>query len=126
MAASLRKKMNLAHLAAHKPDLHAARNDTDNVTTTINKSVEFPLSHLLEPAIAIIGNEHRVYYAYPSSHKGDVTVLGPDERFRNLSTRSVQGIFTLALFYARLLEWGYDDFWACFFGPVLERLAITE
>jgi hypothetical protein len=69
-----------------------------------------PLSnpHLLEPAITIISNEHKIYYAYPSSLKGDVTVLGPDEKFSSLSTRSVQGIFKLVRFYGRMLAWGVD------------------
>lgn len=36
-----------------------------------------------------------------------MTILGPDEKFTNLSTRSVQGIFKLISFYATILDYGY-------------------
>ncbi|RMZ69753.1 ribonuclease h [Pyrenophora seminiperda CCB06] len=134
MAASLRKKMELACLAFSGPGLPLERDDAaDKEITATNKVVAnvHPL-HLLEPAITIIGNEHKVYYAYPSSLEGNVTVLGPDEKFAHLTTRSVQGIFKLVRFYGRILEWGFDreaitnmqgvGHWAGFLGPVLEKL----
>jgi hypothetical protein len=65
------------------------------------------ITALLEPALAIIGHEHKIYYAYPSSATGDIATLGPDEKFTNLSTRSVQGIFKLISFYATILDYRY-------------------
>ncbi|CAN9171290.1 unnamed protein product [Alternaria alternata] len=135
MAASLRKKMELARLAFPTSDLPLTPEDAaDNATISTDKGLTtFQSSHLLEPAITIIGNEHKIYYAYPSSLKGDVTVLGPDERFASLSTRSVQGIFKLVRFYGRMLAWGVDEeatanmqgagLWDAFLSPVLKTLA---
>ncbi|CAN9238933.1 unnamed protein product [Alternaria alternata] len=135
MAASLRKKMELARLAFPTSDLPSTPDDaTDSATISTDKGLTtFQSSHLLEPAITIIGNEHKIYYAYPSSLKGDVTVLGPDERFASLSTRSVQGIFKLVRFYGRMLAWGVDEeatanmqgagLWDAFLSPVLKTLA---
>ncbi|CAN9171321.1 unnamed protein product [Alternaria alternata] len=135
MAASLRKKMELARLAFPTSDLPSTPDDaTDSATISTDKGLTtFQSSHLLEPAITIIGNEHKIYYAYPSSLKGDVTVLGPDEKFASLSTRSVQGIFKLVRFYGRMLAWGVDEeattnmqgagLWDAFLSPVLETLA---
>jgi hypothetical protein len=135
MAASLRKKMELARLAFPTSDLPLTPEDAaDNATISTNKGLTtFQSSHLLEPAITIIGNEHKIYYAYPSSLKGDVTVLGPDEKFASLSTRSVQGIFKLVRFYGRMLAWGVNEeattnmqeagLWDAFLSPVLETLA---
>ncbi|CAN9196174.1 unnamed protein product [Alternaria alternata] len=135
MAASLRKKMELARLAFPTSDLPLTPEDAaDNATISTDKGLTtFQSSHLLEPAITIIGNEHKIYYAYPSSLKGDVTVLGPDEKFASLSTRSVQGIFKLVRFYRRMLAWGVDEeattnmqgtgLWDAFLSPVLETLA---
>ena len=134
MAASLRKKMELARLAFPMSVPPSTPDDTaDNATTPMDKAITTVQSlHLLEPAITIIGNEHKIYYAYPSSLKGDVTVLGPDEKFAGLSTRSVQGIFKLVRFYGRMLAWGFDreaitnvhgtGLWEAFLGPVLESL----
>jgi hypothetical protein len=135
MAASLRKKMELARLAFPTSDLPLTPEDAaDSATISTDKGLTtFQSSHLLEPAITIIGNEHKIYYAYPSSLKGDVTVLGPDEKFASLSTRSVQGIFKLVRFYGRMLAWGVDEeattnmqgagLWDAFLSPVLETLA---
>ncbi|CAI9635604.1 unnamed protein product [Alternaria burnsii] len=135
MAASLRKKMELARLAFPTSDLPSTPDDaTDSAIISTDKGLTtFQSSHLLEPAITIIGNEHKIYYAYPSSLKGDVTVLGPDEKFASLSTRSVQGIFKLVRFYGRMLAWGVDEeattnmqgagLWDAFLSPVLETLA---
>ena len=134
MAASLRKKMELGRLAFPMSDLPPTPDDVaDNATTSTDKVVANvrPL-HLLEPALTIVGNEHKVYYAYPFSAEGDVTVLGPDEKFAHLTTRSVQGIFKLVRFYGRMLEWGFGEeastnmergLWEGFLGPVLETLA---
>ena len=133
MAASLRKNMELARLAFPMSDPQPTLDDTvENGTTSTNEVIpNVQLLHLLEPALTIIGNEHKVYYAYPSSTEGDIKVLGPDEKFVHLTTRSVQGIFKLARFYGRLLEWGFDrqtvtdrhkGLWGGFLGPVLETL----
>jgi len=66
----------------------------DNVASSTDrvKAKVQPL-HLMKPTLTIIGNEHKVYYAYPSSVEGDKKVLGPDEKFAHLTTRSVQEIF---------------------------------
>jgi hypothetical protein len=132
MAASLRKKMELARLAfPTMSDPQPTLDDTvENGTTSTDEGTpKVQLLHLLEPALTIIGNEHKVYYAYPSSTKDDIKVLGPDEKFAHLTTRSVQGIFKLARFYGRMLKWGFDrqavtdlhkGLWEGFLGPVLE------
>jgi hypothetical protein len=99
MAASLRKKMELARNAfIGTPGL--VQNPTIN-------EADLSITALLEPALTIIGHEHKIYYAYPTSATGDITILGPDEKFTNLSTRSVQGIFKLISFYATILDYGY-------------------
>ena len=135
MAASLRKKMELARLAFPMSDLPSTPDDaSDNANTSMDKVIATVQSlHILEPAVTVIGNEHMIYYAYPSSPKGDVTVLGPDEKFVSLSTRSVQGMFKLVRFYGRMLAWGFNreaftnmhraGLWEAFLGPVLETLA---
>jgi len=117
MAANLRKKMELvrsacfnvavaeSELAFNSTVGHESSEIQDPHASTDDRSIEA----LLEPALAIIGNEHRIYYAYPSSVTGDVTVLGPDEKFGNLSTRSVHGIFKLIRFYATILDYGYEE-----------------
>lgn len=134
MAASLRKKMELARLAFPMSDVPLTLGTQADNAATVNDKVVANVSpmHLLEPALAIIGNEHKVYYAYPTSTAGDVTLLGPDDRFAVLTTRSVQGIFKLVQFYGRLLEWGFDGgtsthiergLSGAFLCPVLETLA---
>ena len=90
MAASLRKKLELA----------------ENPTTPLRPSA----TSLLEPSLTIIGHDHKVYYACPTltAGKGGVTILGPDGKFADLSTRSVQGIFKLIRFCAGILDYGYQ------------------
>lgn len=115
MAASLRKKMELARRAfgtlvsesetASSPEVGLDFNEIENPNVNVDG---LSITALLEPALAIIGHEHKIYYAYPSSVTGDVTILGPDEKFTNLSTRSVQGIFKLVSFYAAILGYGYE------------------
>jgi hypothetical protein len=63
----------------------------------------------LEPGLTILGHEHRLYYAFPTSTAGDISILGPDERFKSLSTRSIEGIFRLAIVYATLLDYGCGE-----------------
>lgn len=115
MAASLRKKMELAKKASlgtsvseTEPvsDLEVCHDLYETSDTGIDQGHP-SLAGLLEPSLTIIGHEHKIYYAYPSSAAGDVTILGPDEKFTNLSTRSVQGIFKLISFYGIILDYGY-------------------
>lgn len=81
--------------------------DSNEIKNPDNNADDPSITALLEPALTIIGHEHKIYYAYPSSATGDITILGPDEKFTNLSTRSVQGIFKLISFYATILDYGY-------------------
>ncbi|KAF2811517.1 uncharacterized protein BDZ99DRAFT_518778 [Mytilinidion resinicola] len=115
MAASLRKKMELARRAFSESPVSESEpesnyrvghdsNETQNPSINVDDT---SITAFLEPALAIIGNEHKIYYAYPSSAIGDISILGPDEKFMNLSTRSVQGIFKLIIFYATILDYGY-------------------
>ena len=110
IAASLRKKQELARLA----------------------QVQFEPAAMTEPAVTIVGHEHSVYYAYPRedlvSGRSGVHVLGPDrDRFERLSTDSIRGIFRLIRLYRNLLEYGMDEgedgYWARFLEPVLNKLA---
>jgi hypothetical protein len=134
MAANLRKKMELGHLAFPVSDVPPTPDHVaDNATGSADKvGANVRPLHLIEPALTIIGNEHKVYYAYPSSAEGDIRVLGPDEKFAPLTTRSVQGIFKLLRLYGRMLEWGIGKeastrlewgLWGAFLGPVLKTLA---
>ncbi|KAF2254344.1 hypothetical protein BU26DRAFT_136771 [Trematosphaeria pertusa] len=115
MAASLRKKMELARRASFGipvSESESASNsgvshDSNEIKNPDNNADDPSITALLEPALTIIGHEHKIYYAYPSSATGDITILGPDEKFTNLSTRSVQGIFKLISFYATILDYGY-------------------
>lgn len=115
MAASLRKKMELARRAfsgtlvsENESVSNAAVSHGSNETQNPDINADDPsITALLEPALTIVGHEHKIYYAYPSSTTGDITILGPDEKFTNLSTRSVQGIFKLISFYATILDYGY-------------------
>ncbi|KAF2468393.1 uncharacterized protein BDR25DRAFT_344352 [Lindgomyces ingoldianus] len=145
MAGSLRKKASLATQAvsgfqpSHASTRSAAEEAGDIAAyplaaeadatpgVTLNVNTVPPL----EPAITIIGHEHKVYYAYLSGSGGDVTILGPDEKLVGLTTRSVQGIFRLVRFYGAVLEYcyGVDEeetekgVWGTFLGPVLRVLA---
>jgi hypothetical protein len=109
MAASLRKKVELARkafvtsISESEPASNSAYGGDSKVTENPYIDADDPsIAALLEPALTIIGHEHKIYYAYPSSATGDVTILGPDEKFTNLSTRSIQGIFKLISFYATI------------------------
>lgn len=110
IAASLRKKQELAHIA------------------------QFPFdpANIVEPALTVVGHEHSVYYAYPRedlmSGKSGVHILGPDlDRFELLSTDSIRGIFRLIRLYGNLLKYGMDEgkegYWGGFLGPILNTLA---
>ena len=67
------------------------------------------LATLPEPALTIVGHEHYIYYAYLDS-AANVHILGPDiDRFGNVSTRSIRGIFALVRLYGRILEYGMDE-----------------
>lgn len=112
IAASLRKKQELAQLA----------------------QISYEPTAIVEPAFTIVGHEHSVYYAYPRenlvSGRSGIHVLGPDQgRFERLSTATIRGVFRLVRFYGNLLEYGMDEredgYWGQFFGPVLEKLATT-
>jgi hypothetical protein len=115
MAAGLRKKMELARRAFSGTPASESEpvsnsglgHDLDETQNPSINANDPSITALLEPALAIIGHEHKIYYAYPSSATGDITILGPDEKFTNLSTRSVQGIFKLLSFYATILDYGY-------------------
>jgi hypothetical protein len=82
---------------------------------------------LPEPALTIVGHEHYIYYAYLDS-AADIHILGPDiDRFGNVSTRSIRGIFALLRLYGRVLEYGIDErgFGGQLLGRVLEALAVA-
>jgi len=87
MAASLRKKMELARRAfsgtpvsESKPACNFGVGHDSNETQNPDVNADDPsITALLEPALAIIGHEHKIYYAYPSSVTGDITILGPDK-----------------------------------------------
>ncbi|KAF2106054.1 hypothetical protein BDV96DRAFT_339319 [Lophiotrema nucula] len=114
MAASLRKKQELA-TAAGVP----------------YKS----LPDLVEPAVAVVGHQHYIYYAFQQDDFVDgqrgVHVLGPEsDRFDALKTDSIRGIFRLLRLYGNLLRYGMDEeengYWGRFFKPVLENMAKSE
>ncbi|KAH8726886.1 hypothetical protein GQ44DRAFT_770815 [Phaeosphaeriaceae sp. PMI808] len=118
MAASLRKKMELARRAFLRTTVpeselisHPEVRHESNATQNLDINADDPsITALLEPAFTIVGHEHKIYYAYPSSTQGDVTILGPDEKFgADLSTRTVQGIFKLISLYATILDYGYPS-----------------
>jgi len=107
IAASLRKKQALAQTA----------------------QVVYAPTAMVEPALTIVGHEHRIYYAYP--REDGIHILGPDlDRFERLSTDSIRGVFRLVRLYGNLLRYGIDEgedgYWGQFFGPVLEKLASGE
>lgn len=126
MAASLRKKMELVKRGFFKTTVLGDETTFNSTVSRDSDAIQDPdvnandcsIEALLEPALAIIGNEHKIYYAYPSSVTGNITILGPDENFTNLSTRSVQGIFKLMSFYATILDYGYQEMNS---GQELER-----
>jgi hypothetical protein len=133
MAASLRKKMELARRAfsttlvsESEPASNSRVDHSLSETQNPDINADDPsITALLEPALAIIGHEHKIYYAYPSSTTGDITILGPDEKFTNLSTRSVQGIFKihkLLCYHLGLWISGRNGEWARTGGRILGRL----
>jgi hypothetical protein len=106
MAASLRKKMQLAR--------HVGLVDK---------------SGLVEPCFAIVGHETHVYFAYIASEERDtVNILGPEVGSLGLcETRSVSGIFRALRLWRNVIRYGRDGggegFWGSFMGVVLQRLA---
>jgi hypothetical protein len=94
MAASLQKKMDLARTAFTRTPMVGNAFDSGagpvsahdwNKTGITNPNANAPFfTAFLEPALAIIGHEHKIYHAYPSSARGDITILGPDARSTNL------------------------------------------
>jgi hypothetical protein len=141
MAASLRKKADLARCAMPAkrdvPSVDEAIDVASASARATSPSDRLPdLSALIEPAVTIIGPEHKVYYAFLSTPivpddpgSGTVSVLGHDERLPLLTTQTVQGIFQLARLYGNILEYGMDEgregFWGAFFGPVLESITFA-
>lgn len=150
IAASLRKKAELAKRVAFKATLRNAdvnvsaneRNpnpagdgedtcetytrDTQSVADCPSAASNVPiLVTLPEPALTIVGHEHYIYYAYLDS-ADNTHILGPDiDRFGKVSTRSIRGIFALVRLYGRILEYGMDEhgFGGHILGWVLEGLA---
>lgn len=124
MAASLRKKAELAWYAF---ETGALSRPPDHAT-------------FIEPGITVIGNQHKVYYAYLSEpKKGDlskdtstsscaVVILGEDSGFPSLNTSSLQGVLRAARLYGNIMEYAADEnvetgYWGAFFKPALESLA---
>ncbi|KAF2015111.1 hypothetical protein BU24DRAFT_493574 [Aaosphaeria arxii CBS 175.79] len=115
IAASLRKKQELANLA----------------------QVQFKPAEIIEPVLTVIGHQHYVYVAYPRreplSGEDGTQVLGPVEVIQNLgpaeplSTTSPREIFQLIKLYGNILEYGIDrgkeGYWGSFLGKVLRQLA---
>ncbi|KAL5371474.1 hypothetical protein DPSP01_014248 [Paraphaeosphaeria sporulosa] len=105
MAASLRKKMQLARRVG-----------------LVDKS------SLVEPCFAIVGHETHVYFAYVSEERDAVHILGPEVGSLGLcETRSVSGIFRALRLWRNVIKYGKDGgsegFWGSFMGTVLQRLA---
>ncbi|PSN58770.1 hypothetical protein BS50DRAFT_368065 [Corynespora cassiicola Philippines] len=106
MAASLRKKMQLARRVG-----------------LVDKS------NLVEPCFAIVGHETHVYFAYMESEERDaVHILGPEVGSLGLcETRSVSGIFRTLRLWQNVIKYGRDGgnggFWGSFMEVVLQRLA---
>lgn len=150
IAASLRKKAELAKRVVFKAALRGAdvnisanerspnpagddedtceayTRDTQSVADCASVANNVPvLATLPEPALTIVGHEHYIYYAYLDSAE-NTHILGPDiDRFGNVSTRSIRGIFALVRLYGRILEYGMDErgFGGHILGWVLEGLA---
>lgn len=106
MAASLRKKMQLARRVG-----------------LIGKD------NLVEPCFAIVGHETHVYFAHIVSEEMDmVRILGPEAGSLGLcETRSVSGIFRALRLWQNVIRYGRDEgtdgFWGSFMGVVLQKLA---
>lgn len=75
----MRKKMELVRrafsgtpISESKPASNSRADHNSNKTQNPNISADDPsITALLKPALAIIGHEHKIYYAYPSSITGD-------------------------------------------------------
>jgi hypothetical protein len=106
MAASLRKKMQLAR--------HIGIGDK---------------SSLVEPCFTIAGHQTHVYLAYIRSEERDIVhILGPEVGSLGLcETSSVTGIFRALKLWRNVVRYGTDEgsdgFWGRFMGPVLRGLA---
>jgi hypothetical protein len=106
MAASLRKKMQLARRVG-----------------LVDKS------GLVEPCFSIVGHETRIYFAFMASEETDaVQVLGPEDGLLGLcETRTVSGIFRALRLWRNVIAYGRDEssegFWGGFMGEVLHKLA---
>lgn len=140
MAASLRKKAELAGRAGFEETVHDVEAivsasevdgnadnlhaDNPNPNPRSDKEIQPAANVLPEPALSIIGHDHFVYYAYLDSI-GNTRILGPDtNKFTDLSTRSIRGIFALLRLYGRILEYGMDErgFGGHVIGQVLNGL----
>jgi hypothetical protein len=119
-----------AHANERNPNPAGDKEDTHDAhicDTQPAANVPPILATLPEPALTIIGHEHYIYYAYLDS-AANIRILGPDiDRFGNVSTRSIRGIFALVRLYGRILEYGMDErgFGGQILGQVLEGLAIA-
>jgi hypothetical protein len=106
MAASLRKKMQLAR--------HVGMGDK---------------SSLVEPCFAVVGHQTHVYFAYIGSEERDIVhILGPEVGSLGLcETSSVSGIFRALKLWRNVIRYGRDEgsdgFWGGFMGAVLQGLA---
>lgn len=106
MAASLRKKMQLARRVG-----------------LVDKS------NLVEPCFVIVGHEMHVYFAYMVSEDRDAAhILGPEVGSLGLcETRSVSGIFRALRLWQNVIRYGRDGgsdgFWGSFMEVVLQKLA---
>lgn len=106
MAASLRKKMQLARRVG-----------------LVDKS------NLVEPCFVIVGHEMYVYIAYMVSEERDAAhILGPEVGSLGLcETRSVSGIFRALRLWQNVIRYGRDGgsdgFWGSFMEVVLQKLA---
>lgn len=109
MAASIRKKIQLARLAG-----------------LVDKS------RLVEPCFSIVGHETRLYFAYMASEETDtVRILGPeDELSGRCSTRSVSSVLRTLRLWRNVIAYARDEssegFWGGFMGEVLRKLATVN
>jgi hypothetical protein len=101
-----------AHASERNSNLASNKEDTyDAHICDAQPAANVPpiLATLPEPALTIVGHEHYIYYAYLDS-AANVHILGPDiDRFGNISTHSIRGIFALVRLYGRILEYGMDE-----------------
>ncbi|KAL5116189.1 hypothetical protein ACEQ8H_005966 [Pleosporales sp. CAS-2024a] len=140
MSANLRKKADLARCVRlgqrhpHWPD--KVLNAASVSARPPSPSDDLPIqAALIEPAVTVLGAEHKVYYGFLAKQFGSevpwnnsaASVLGPDDRLPLLTTHTVQGILQLARLYGNIFEYGADEspdgYWGAFLGPTLERMA---